>query len=90
MAALGLAVVQCHAAHVRLEDFNDLSPGPIHGQRNWVDSAGNGRVVSDPADPANQVLALTNTSARGRCRPAGSTARVWSFPSRGRGGFQPN
>jgi len=63
MAALGLAVVQCHAAHVRLEDFNELSLGPINGQRNWVDSAGNGRVVSDPADPANQVLALTNTSA---------------------------
>ena len=63
MAVLGLAVVHSQGAFVGLEDFNSLATGPINGQQGWVDSAGFARVVSDPADPANHVLALTNTSA---------------------------
>lgn len=46
-----------------LDNFNALSPGPVGGQNGWVDSASNGRVVAEPADPANQILVLTNSNA---------------------------
>jgi len=63
LAPFGLATISSPAAFVLLEDFNALSPGPIGGQNGWVDSAANGRVVADPADPANQIVVLTNSGA---------------------------
>jgi hypothetical protein len=61
--ALSLAVNRSQAGFLLFEDFNSLSPGFINGQQGWVDSASNGRVVADPLNPANQVIAITNSQA---------------------------
>jgi hypothetical protein len=60
---MSLAVNRSQAAFILLEDFNSLSNGLINGQQGWVDSASNGRVVADPLDPVNKVIAITNSQA---------------------------
>ncbi len=47
------------AAFVRLENFDRLALGNLHGQNGWVASAADGQVVVDPDDPCNRVLAVT-------------------------------
>ena len=61
LMALGLAATYCQAGFVLVEDFNGLANGPINGQHGWVGSGTDGRVVADPADAANKVLAVTNS-----------------------------
>lgn len=63
MVAISLAVSRSQAAFVLLENFNGLADGLINGQQGWVDSASNGRVVADPLNPANKVIAITNVQA---------------------------
>jgi hypothetical protein len=58
--AIGLAATCCQAGFVLVEDFNGLTNGPVNGQHGWVGSGTDGRVVTDPADAANRVLAATN------------------------------
>lgn len=40
-----------------VENFNGLTPGALNGQNGWTATAG-ASVVSDPANPANQVIQL--------------------------------
>ena len=50
------------AAFVLVDDFESLTPGNIDGQNDWRAPGGSGNVVIDPADPDNQVLAVTTDS----------------------------
>jgi len=84
--ALGLGATCCQAGFVLVEDFNGLTNGPVNGQHGWVGSGTDGRVVADPADPANRVLAVTNSvsaniyHALGSLSlPAGNARCNWSI-----------
>ena len=63
LAALALMAGNSYAGFELLEDFDALSSGPINGQHGWVGSGtADGRVVADPANSTNQVLAVTNVT----------------------------
>ncbi len=56
-----LAVIlaaKAHAEFTELETFDSLVLGEINNQSSWSASLGNGAVVVDPSEPANQVLQL--------------------------------
>jgi hypothetical protein len=50
------------AAFVLVDDFEALAPGSIDGQNDWRAPGDSGNVVTDPANPGNQVLAVTTDS----------------------------
>ena len=50
------------ATFLLVEDFDALSPGSIDGQNDWRAPGDSGKVVIDPANAGNQVLAVTTES----------------------------
>ncbi len=52
------AMLPCLGGFVRLDDFEDLAPGLVHGQAGWVSNTDAAEVVEDPTLPGNRVLRL--------------------------------
>jgi hypothetical protein len=50
------------AAFLLVEDFDALALGSIDSQNDWRAPGDSGNVVTDPANPGNQVLAVTTES----------------------------
>lgn len=56
------AVAGAWADFELVADFEDLATGPISGQDGWYAASVNSVVTADPANPSNQVLAVTTDS----------------------------
>lgn len=79
MAVAGGSAPDATADYLQIDNFEGHSLGPINGENDWF--AQSGTVVSvDPADDANQVLAVSNANTvayRGLLLPEGQTRMMF-------------
>lgn len=61
LAAVGAPIAL--AQFLAFDDFEDKTTGPVSGQDGWVTGSAGIVVVSDPADPFNQVLLVPSDSS---------------------------
>jgi hypothetical protein len=80
LGAATAAVGAAQATYIMIDDFDDLTLGPINGQNAWHAPDADSAVTPDPDDADNQVLTVLTSSTylrRPAILPAGKTRMLF-------------